>query len=202
VIEKTLKQIQSGQTRQRIIGEATRIFARKGFYGASIAQLAQAAGITKGAIYHHFADKEALFLAVIEQVRSDWERGVAHDVMRTPDARSRLQVLFDNHTRLIGENEAMCLIMTSLVSEMAELSPTLAAAVKGLYDAFAVFITQIIKKGQAAGQLRSDIEARLVAAGAVEMLRSVCSPLHDRTGEDRKVRMAAMKQVFLDGLRV
>ena len=58
---KTQKQLQSEQTRQRIIEAAAQLFVRKGFYGTSIADLAQATGLTKGALYHHFENKDAIF---------------------------------------------------------------------------------------------------------------------------------------------
>ena len=83
---KTQKQLQSEQTQQRIIKEATHLFVRKGFYGTSISDLAQATGLTKGAIYHHFENKDAIFFAVIEDVRQTWNNEVARDVMQEKDA--------------------------------------------------------------------------------------------------------------------
>jgi AcrR family transcriptional regulator len=198
---KTAKELQSEQTRQRILAAAISIFTRKGFYGTSIARLAHTAGLTKGALYHHFKDKEALFFAAIEKIRGDWQKAVVRDVMKAVDAPTRLQVLFENHTRLIKENESLCLIMSSLVAEMEDLSPDLAAEVKKLYADFTEFVARIIQKGQAAGQIRTDIDPRLTALTAVEMLRSACSQLYDRSSDDRQARMATMKQIFLAGLR-
>jgi AcrR family transcriptional regulator len=55
------------QTRAAIVGAAAEAFAGQGFAATSITQIATAAHVTKGAIYHHFPDKQALFEAVFRQ---------------------------------------------------------------------------------------------------------------------------------------
>jgi len=57
-------------TRADLIAAARQVFADKGYEAASVADLASAAGYTKGALYAHFASKEALFLAVIEDAQA------------------------------------------------------------------------------------------------------------------------------------
>jgi AcrR family transcriptional regulator len=57
-------------TRTALIEAATQVFARRGFYGASLDEIAQAAGFTRGAIYKNFDDKEGLFLATVERHHS------------------------------------------------------------------------------------------------------------------------------------
>src|ERR1700733_12287314 len=52
--------------RDRILDAATQVFLRHGFRRSSIEQAAEAAGLTRQALYHHFKSKEALFRAVIE----------------------------------------------------------------------------------------------------------------------------------------
>jgi TetR/AcrR family transcriptional regulator len=49
----------------RILAEATRLFAERGFSGTSIREVVEAAGCTKPALYYHFASKEGLFLGCI-----------------------------------------------------------------------------------------------------------------------------------------
>jgi AcrR family transcriptional regulator len=53
--------------RARILDGARACFARYGYEGATVRRLEQAVGLSRGAIFHHFRDKEALFLAVAEQ---------------------------------------------------------------------------------------------------------------------------------------
>jgi AcrR family transcriptional regulator len=53
-----------------ILEGARRLFAANGFDGTSIDDIAEAAGVAKGAVYHHFASKEAVFLRVLEDVQA------------------------------------------------------------------------------------------------------------------------------------
>jgi TetR/AcrR family transcriptional regulator, acrAB operon repressor len=59
---------QSEQTRRQILAAARGVFARQGVTRTTLEQIAQAAGVTRGAIYWHFADKTELFYAMREQV--------------------------------------------------------------------------------------------------------------------------------------
>jgi AcrR family transcriptional regulator len=54
------------RTRADLLAAARRVFLRRGFHGASLEEIAQEAGYTKGAVYSNFADKDALYLAVLE----------------------------------------------------------------------------------------------------------------------------------------
>jgi AcrR family transcriptional regulator len=61
------------RTRQQLVAAAARVFARKGFAGASLEEIAEAAGYSTGAVYYNFAGKEELFL---ELIRSGWSRQI------------------------------------------------------------------------------------------------------------------------------
>lgn len=54
-------------TRTALIEAGAQVFARRGFYGASLDEIAETAGFTRGAIYKNFDDKEGLFLAIIDR---------------------------------------------------------------------------------------------------------------------------------------
>lgn len=54
------------QTRQALIDAGRRIFVEKGYAETATPEIVAAAGVTRGALYHHFEDKKALFQAVIE----------------------------------------------------------------------------------------------------------------------------------------
>jgi AcrR family transcriptional regulator len=57
------------RTRQRLLAEAQRLFRERGYAATSLEQIAEAADVTKGAIYGHFASKEDLLLSAIEAGR-------------------------------------------------------------------------------------------------------------------------------------
>ena len=56
------------RTRDALIGAAGKLFAEKGFAATSTEEILVSAGVTRGALYHHFADKTALFEAVCESM--------------------------------------------------------------------------------------------------------------------------------------
>ncbi|HEY5288324.1 MAG TPA: TetR/AcrR family transcriptional regulator [Solirubrobacteraceae bacterium] len=62
----SLRDEQKALTRRRLIDAAEVVFARHGFHGASVEEVAREAGATTGALYSNFASKEALFLALFE----------------------------------------------------------------------------------------------------------------------------------------
>lgn len=58
-------------TRRAVLAAARSLFGRKGYAQASVDEIADAARVTKGAVYHHFAGKEALFRAVYAEVEAE-----------------------------------------------------------------------------------------------------------------------------------
>jgi len=65
------KVAQGAATRAALIAAGRELFGDPGYAETSTEDLAAAAGVTKGALYHHFAGKDDLFLAVYEQVKRD-----------------------------------------------------------------------------------------------------------------------------------
>ena len=61
----------SAATRQALVGAARRLWAERGYAEVGTPEIAAAAGVTRGAMYHQFADKASLFLAVAEAVERD-----------------------------------------------------------------------------------------------------------------------------------
>ena len=64
-VVKSRREIYSEATRAALLDEATTLFAERGYAGTSLEEIASASQVTRGAVYHHFASKQALFEAVL-----------------------------------------------------------------------------------------------------------------------------------------
>ncbi len=74
----------SESTRAALIAVARTLFAERGYAGTATEEVVRAAGVTRGALYHHFRDKRELFAAVFEDV----ERDLMAEMVRVASAKS------------------------------------------------------------------------------------------------------------------
>jgi AcrR family transcriptional regulator len=70
------------RTRQRLLAEAQRLFRERGYAATSLEQIAEAAEVTKGAIYGHFASKEDLMLSALDAAPAPDYSTTLHDQSR------------------------------------------------------------------------------------------------------------------------
>jgi len=68
---KRLRERQAEATRALLVSVARQLFTERGYAGTSVEDIIEAAGVARGALYHHFAGKDALFAAVYEAVQAD-----------------------------------------------------------------------------------------------------------------------------------
>jgi AcrR family transcriptional regulator len=84
---------QGRATRDHLVEVARRLFAEQGYEDTSIEDVLTAAGVSRGALYHHFAGKEALFEATLEQVEASVMAGMQDLVMGAPTAVAALRAI-------------------------------------------------------------------------------------------------------------
>lgn len=156
-------------SRRELMDVAIDCFAKYGYAATSIDRIAKAAGVTKGALYYHFKDKEELLFEAVKKRVGQFERRVVGDVAPLSDAPAALsrlaRICFEhatksNHRRLI----------VTLMVEALDTNPRLEAQFRGMMQRFRSFLTDIVRGGQERGQFRSDIDAAVAAevfAGAV-----------------------------------
>ena len=80
-------------TRGRVLSAAAEVFAKTGFLAASMNDIVEAAGVTKGAVYFHFASKEALAVAIVEEQFAQWPPIVGRIIELSPDALTTVVAL-------------------------------------------------------------------------------------------------------------
>lgn len=79
------KAAQSEATRAQLVDVATRLFAERGYAGVGTEEIVRQAGVTRGALYHHFANKRELFRAVHEGVERDLVQRIGAGVTGVTD---------------------------------------------------------------------------------------------------------------------
>ena len=159
----------SAETRSRILMAARDCFARLGYSRTTNKDIAAAAGITTGAIYHYYDSKQDLFVAVTDEVTelvfSEFERVVADEatflgqLRALLDAASRLH----EHDRTLARFSAICPIEV-------QRHPELAASVgPDVFTRGPRFFTKLVTEARDRGELAPDINVR----DAANMLVSV-----------------------------
>jgi AcrR family transcriptional regulator len=153
----------SGNGRRDLTDIAIDCFARFGYKGTSIDRIARAAGLTKGAIYYHFKDKEALLFAAVKNRVSQFERRVTEDLLPVDDPRKALsqvtEVCFEHATKS-NHRRFIVTLMVEALGNNARLS----AQFREMMQRFRSFVRGIIEIGQGQGIFRADVSA-VTAAG-------------------------------------
>jgi AcrR family transcriptional regulator len=197
-----LKKNQSARTRGLLVEAATRLLLQKGYAGTTLSLLAQEVRMTKGAIYHHFADKETLLRAVIGHVRATWEREVGAHVAPPGNALERLGALFDHQARLIDREPSLCLLVNGLALEAASLGADLAAEVEQITADFTELVRGVLEDGQRVRSVRADLDAKAMARAIVAVVKAIsCSRAADSSRSVFVKKMDTTKALILSGVR-
>lgn len=100
--EKTARRTnpeRTAATRAKLIAAARRLFAEKGYAETGTPEIVKAAGVTRGALYHHFEGKEALFAAVARAEADDVRRDILADSLDVDDPMEALMAGADAYFR-------------------------------------------------------------------------------------------------------
>ena len=155
--------------RRDLMDIAIDCFARYGYQGASIDRIAKAAGLTKGAIYYHFKDKEELLFAAVKNRVGQFERRVISDIGAVKDAVTALRHVTDVCLEHATKSNHRRMIITLMV-EAFGTNARLSAQFRDMMRRFRAFLRGIIEIGQQQGVFRADVNAATAAgvyAGAV-----------------------------------
>jgi AcrR family transcriptional regulator len=135
LVPRLTREASKAKTRQRLLDEAQRLFREQGYAATSLEQIAEAAEVTKGAIYGHFSTKEDLLLSAIETTPTPDYSALLDD--RSRPIRERL----GEFGRTIAFDEAM--------SDRAGLAVSLE------------FVAALLRNPEALRRFGDDFERRL-----------------------------------------
>jgi TetR/AcrR family fatty acid metabolism transcriptional regulator len=129
-------------TRDRILDGALEVFARKGYHGAIVDDIVRASGTSKGAVYHHFPNKEALFLALVDDFAARLAGAVATAIAEQRGALAKIESALSAALATFAADERLArLILLEAVSlgamyqaKRAEVTGRFATLIQGYLD--------------------------------------------------------------------
>jgi TetR/AcrR family transcriptional regulator, transcriptional repressor for nem operon len=158
-----------GATRDKLLKAAFEEIYRRGFQAASLDTILAKAGVTKGALYHHFPDKAALGYAVVDEVVKGLllERwGVLAPSSGDP-VTALQQVLRGRAARLTTREVELGCPLNNLAQEMSPLDQRFRRGVNATFDIWTEAVAKDLERGQAEGTVRTDVDARQIAGFVV-----------------------------------
>ncbi|GAA0844167.1 TetR/AcrR family transcriptional regulator [Streptosporangium amethystogenes subsp. fukuiense] len=170
--------------RQRLLGEATRLFAERGFEGTSVQGIVSAAGVTKGAMYHYFDSKDDLLREIYGRVlRMQMER-LTHFAESSGPVAERLHTAAADVVATTVENLDDSKIF---FRSMHLLAPDIRKVVRAERRRYHERFRDLVIEGQQEGTFRKDVPADIVVDfffGSVHHLGTWYSPEGPLSGSE------------------
>jgi len=190
------------RTRERIVAAATEVFARRGLHGARVADIAEAAGIAYGLVYHHFRNKEDILAAIFQ------ERWAAHlrylEEVGDSEAplRDRIGRLVHFWVETYRTEPHLMTVMINEISRSYEFIESHDVAT--VMRAFEI-VERMLRRAQLKEEVDADLDPRLGAyliLGAAEMVLTgyVVGTLRRESREDYAADERRLVAMLLDGL--
>lgn len=148
-------------TRQKLLEAAFAEIHRQGFQAASLAQILADTGLTKGALYHHFPDKKALGLAVVEEVIRPMLAAMMFEPLR--DTKRPIASMQSMLRAKAAEPDPRVVTLgcplNNLMQEMSPIDETFRQLLNRLFQEWVEVMKQGLERGQASGEVRKNIDA-------------------------------------------
>jgi len=160
------------ESQEAILQAACQVFCQKGYHQARMADVAKEADISYGLVYHYFGSKAELFDALIKKYFAPVDVLLDHGLEGYPTIREKLGAIVDQHLQhYFDHRDLVHLYIREISRSTSNLTPARLARFKKLISR----VEEIMREGQAKGELRRDIRASYQAhqfLGAVETLIS------------------------------
>ncbi len=180
------KQSRSEVTYRRLLKAAEECFSRRGYEAVSVADICEQAGVTKGAFYHHFPSKQALFLALLQAWIARLEEQLASALDAAPDLAAALQAMSETAAQAMKDAEGRLPLFLAFW-QRAIHDPVVWQATVTPFRRFEDLLANYLRRGAEKGHLHvEDAEAAarvLVALAVGVLLEAALLPDGDDRGE-------------------
>jgi TetR/AcrR family transcriptional regulator, transcriptional repressor for nem operon len=189
------------RTRELLLRAAFREIYRSGFQSASLDAILAAAGVTKGALYHHFDSKEALGYSVVEEIIASDTRGTW--VRPLEKGKDPIDALIDIVQGIPVQSEAIrggC-ALNNLAQEMSSLHAGFRKRLAAVFDAWREGVASALREGQTQGRVRRDLSPTESAGLLIAMVEGYASLA--KNAQDPRVMKAGIRNIvgWLKSLR-
>jgi TetR/AcrR family transcriptional repressor of nem operon len=190
-----------GRTRASLLQAAFTEMHRSGFRGSDLETILNQAGVTKGAMYHHFENKEAMGYAVVDEVIGDLMRAKWQAPLQ--EAKNPIDALIGivRSTTFRPALLAHGCPLNNLAQEMSPLDEGFRRRTAKLFDDWRGALATALRQGQKRGTVRKDVDAdesAIFLIAAYEGYMSLVKCLHN-TGALRAVQRTIVH--YLESLR-
>src|SRR5574340_81414 len=159
-------------TRQTLLEAAFAEIHCNGFQAASLVQILADTGLTKGALYHHFPDKKALGLAVVEEViRPRLAEMMFAPLADTPRPLAAMQAMFA--AKAIEDDPYAVRLgcpLNNLIQEMSPVDETFRLRLNDVFREWVDVVAAALTRGKSVGEVRDDVDAGATAFFIVSAL--------------------------------
>lgn len=146
--------------RDRILDAATRVFAKRGFFAAQVADVAKRAGVAAGTVYLYFKSKDDLLLSLFDRTMADALTEARAASLLLSDPLTRLRRLAHLHLTRLGSDRNLAIVFQIELRQSAKFMARLSTS--SLRD-YLGLLREVISDGQARNVFRPDINPTLAA---------------------------------------
>lgn len=158
-------------TRERILGTAFREFYQHGFQGGSINRIVTDAGITKGALFHHFSGKNELGYHVVDEIiRPHMEETWVRPLKDTDDPIRVIRQILYKSAESMKDDICQGCPLNNLAQEMSPLDEGFRTRINAIYDLQRDTIKHAFERGINGGLVRKTVSPERAAAFIVAAL--------------------------------
>lgn len=192
------------QTREALLGAAEQEIHLHGFQAASLANILKNAGVTKGALYHHFANKQALGYAVLDEIWGPQMRAMWIEPLMVPGDNPidvMIGLLHETAEIMSDQDVALGCPINNLAQEMSPIDEGFKSRLNGLLDEWRRGLSQAVERGRSAGMIRTDVDAASTATFLVASLEGCIGMAKNAQSKDLLLQCGLGVITFLNSLR-
>jgi len=188
-----------GDKGRRILDAAIEVFAEKGFFNATVAEVARRAGVADGTIYLYYKGKDDLLIRLFEQIMQMINEKLESATRDVPKATDRLRAVAAAQAELVVETPAFAEV---ICVELRQSSKFMKEYENPGFKRYLAFLAEIVEAGQKRGELDPSMDPHRVARsffGALDELHlSWC--LARKTRFDLRQASREVTEIFVRGL--